>query len=103
MTLQEELLLFSHREIKAKDVFYIKEIAKPQAYEFVSKYHYLGDAKFFCEQAFGLFAIHGDQLLGVATFSQPQGNVALKGWFGLTNQDKCVYELSRLCLSPSLN
>ena len=103
MTLQEELLLFSHREIKAKDVFYIKEIAKPQAYEFVSKYHYLGDAKFFCEQAFGLFAIHGDQLLGVATFSQPQGNVALKGWFGLTNQDKCVYELSRLCLQPSLN
>lgn len=103
MTLNEELLLFSHREIKAKDVFYIKEIGKPQAYEFVSKYHYLGDAKFFCEQAFGLFAIHGDQLLGVATFSQPQGNVALKGWFGLSNQDKCVYELSRLCLSPSLN
>ena len=103
MTLQEELLLFSHREIKAKDVFYIKEISKIQAYEFVKEYHYLGDAKFFCEQAFGLFAIHGDQLLGVATFSQPQGNVALKGWFGLSNQDKCVYELSRLCLSPSLN
>lgn len=103
MTLEEEILLFSHREIKAKDVFYIEEISKPQAYNFVTKYHYLGDAKFFCEQAFGLFAIHGGQLLGVATFSQPQGNVALKGWFGLTNQDKCVYELSRLCMSPSLN
>ncbi len=103
MTLNDEILLFSHREIKAKDVFYIEEIDKPQAYTFVTKYHYLGDAKFFCEQAFGLFAIHGGQLLGVATFSQPQGNVALKGWFGLTNQDKCVYELSRLCLSPSLN
>lgn len=103
MTLEEEILLFSNREIKAKDVFYIEEITKPQAYDFVRKYHYLGDAKFFCEQAFGLFAIHGDQLLGVATFSQPQGIVALKSWFGLTNQDKCVYELSRLCMSPSLN
>lgn len=103
MTLEEEIRLFSHRELKAKDVFYIQEIGKNQAYEFVKKYHYLGDAKFFCEQAFGLFAIHGGQLLGVATFSQPQGNVALKGWFGLTNQDKCVYELSRLCMSPSLN
>lgn len=103
MTLQDEILLFSHREIKAKDVFYIKEISKPQAYDFVKQYHYLGDAKFFCEQAFGLFAIHGDQLLGVSTFSQPQGISALKGWFGLTNQDKCVYELSRLCMSPVLN
>lgn len=103
MTLDEEILLFSHRKIKAKDVFYIDEISKNLAYDFVKKYHYLGNAKFFCEQAFGLFAIHGGQLLGVATFSQPQGNVALKGWFGLTNQDKCVYELSRLCLSPSLN
>lgn len=103
MTLEEEVLLFSHREIKAKDVFYIEEITKPQAYEFVRKYHYLGDAKFFCEQAFGLFAIHGGQLLGVATFSQPQGIAALKSWFGLTNQDKFVYELSRLCMSPSLN
>jgi hypothetical protein len=103
MTLNDEIKLFAHRELKAKDVFYIKEITKTEAYDFVSKYHYLGDAKFFCEQAFGLFAIHGDNLLGVATFSQPQGNVALKGWFGLTNQDKCVYELSRLCMSPSLN
>jgi hypothetical protein len=102
-TLPDDVLLFTHREIRAKDVFYIQEISKTEAYDFVRKYHYLGDAKFFCEQAFGLFAIHGDQLLGVATFSQPQGIVALKGWFGLTNQDKCVYELSRLCLSPALN
>lgn len=103
MTLEQEILLFSHREIKAKDVFYIEEISKPRAYDFVKKYHYLGDAKFFCEQAFGLFALHGGQLLGVATFSQPQGIVALKSWFGLTNQDKFVYELSRLCMSPILN
>lgn len=103
MTLEEEILLFSHREIKAKDVFYIKEISKPEAYEFVRKYHYLGDAKFFCQQAFGLFAIHGDQLLGVATFCQPQGGYALKGWFGFSNSEKTVYELSRLCLSPALN
>lgn len=72
MTLQEELLLFSHREIKAKDVFYIKEIAKPQAYEFVSKYHYLGDAKFFCEQAFGLFAIHEKPLSWLVVMVQDE-------------------------------
>lgn len=103
MTLQQEILLFSHREIKAKDIFYIQEIKKNEAYDFVKKYHYLGAAKFFCEQAFGLFAINGRQLLGVATFSQPQGIYALKGWFGIANQDKYVYELSRLCMSPSLN
>lgn len=103
MNLEEEILLFSHREIKAKDIFYIKEIDKTTAYEFVKQYHYLGEAKFFAQQSFGLFAIHGDQLLGVATFAQPQGIVALKGWFGLNNHSDCVYELSRLCMSPALN
>ena len=101
--LDKDFELFKNRLVKAKEIFYIEEISKTEAYEFVRKYHYLGDAKFFCEQAFGLFAIHGDQLLGVATFSQPQGIVALKSWFGLTNQDKFVYELSRLCMLPSLN
>ena len=39
----------------------------------------------------------------MATFSNPQGNVALKGWFGLPNTDQSVLELSRLCVLPQLN
>ena len=42
-------------------------------------------------------------MLGVTTFSNPQGNVALKGWFGLPNTDQTVLELSRLCVLPQLN
>ena len=103
MSFLEEIELFKNREIKAKNIFLIEEIDKNTAYDFVKQYHYLGDAKFFCQQAFGLFSKTTNELIGVSTFSQPQGNVALKGWFGLTNQDKCVYELSRLCMLPLLN
>lgn len=94
---------FIRREIKAKDVFYIDEICKSDAYEFVRKYHYLGDAKFFCQQAFGLFSLDGNVLLGVATYSQPQGGYSLKGWFGISNDNTFIYELSRLCMLPLLN
>lgn len=100
---QTDLELFRNREIKAKEIFYIAEISKAQAYEFVKRYHYLGDAKFFCVQSFGLFYKKTDELVGCAAYSLPQGNVALKGWFGLENQTKNIYELSRLCLLPTLN
>ena len=40
---------FKNREIKAKQIFVIDEISKNEAYEFIRKYHYLGDAKFFCK------------------------------------------------------
>lgn len=93
---------FKNREIKAKSIFTIKEIDKTTAYNFVKTYHYLGDAKFFSVQAFGLF-YKDVELVGVATYSQPQGNVALKGWFGLDNSNTNIYELSRLCMLPNLN
>lgn len=51
--------------------------------------HYLKDAKFFSERQYGLYI--GDNLMGVATYSRPQGNVALKGWFGLTDKKKDFY------------
>ena len=41
----EDIEKFKNREIKAKDIFIIGDITKPMAYEFVRKYHYLGDAK----------------------------------------------------------
>lgn len=94
---------FKNREAKAKSIFDIEEITKPEAYEFVRRYHYLGDAKFFCVQAFGLFHKESHELVGVATYSLPQGNVALKGWFNCMNDTKDIYELSRLCMLPILN
>tara|TARA_R110000803_G_scaffold13218_10_gene37341 strand:+ start:4608 stop:5504 length:897 start_codon:yes stop_codon:yes gene_type:complete len=81
----------------------LRLIDKKVAYEFIRVYHYLGDAKFFSKFAYGLYKDGSDDLLGVATFSNPQGNVALKGWFGLPNTDQTVLELSRLCLLPELN
>lgn len=92
---------FKNREVKAKQIFKIREISKPIAYNFISEYHYLGKAKFFSIFSYGVF--YGMELVGVATYSSPQGNVALKGWFGLNNDDMSVLELSRLCLLPELN
>lgn len=100
---EKDIESFKARNVKAKTVFYIKEVSKPIAYEFVKSYHYLGDARFFAMRCYGLFHKDTDCLLGVATFSNPQGNVALKGWFGLPNSDQTVLELSRLCVLPTLN
>lgn len=87
--------------LKAKTIFKLRLINKPTAYEFIKENHYLGDAKFFAVDSVGLY--YKDELIGVAAFSLPQGNVALKGWFGLPNTDKTVYELSRLAVIPELN
>lgn len=92
---------FKKRELKAKEVFQIYEIEKPLAYDFVRRYHYLGKADFMAKYAFGLWTC--GELVGVATFGPPQGNVALKGWFGLPNDDQTVLELTRLALLPTLN
>jgi hypothetical protein len=92
---------FKNRKVKAKSIFSIKEIDKSIAYDFIRKYHYLQDAKFFAKYSYGLFI--GDVLVGCSTFSNPQGISAMKGWFGLSNSDQSVLELSRLCMLPILN
>jgi hypothetical protein len=99
----EDFKLFINRAIKAKDIFYIREISKSVAYDFVRKYHYLGDAKFFAVQSFGLFYKKTHELIGCAAYSLPQGTETLKSWFGLGNDTKNIYELSRLCVLPNLN
>ncbi len=99
----DNIIKFITREVKAKEIFTIKLIDKKVAYEFIRVYHYLGDAKFFAKYSFGLYHKETDELMGVTTFSNPQGNVALKGWFGLPNSDQTVLELSRLCVLPDLN
>lgn len=95
--------LFKERKIKASEIFYIAQIPKQSAYNFVRKYHYLGDATFFSMYQFGLFYKPTTELVGVATFSVPQGGCALAGWFNLPNDTTNIFELSRLCLLPELN
>lgn len=92
---------FKNREVKAKEIFTLKQITKSEAYSFVKKYHYLKEAKFFSVYSYGLFI--GDELVGCSTFSNPQGISALKSWFGVDNSVKDILELSRLCMSPLLN
>lgn len=101
----KELQAFKDREVKAKDIFVIRKVDKATAYAFVRRYHYLGDAKFFSVHSYGLYYKSDEGLVcvGVSTFSNPQGASALKGWFGLSNQDQTVLELSRLCMLPCLN
>ncbi len=94
---------FVKREVKAKEIFYLKEVQKSEAYGFIKEYHYLGDAKFFAKFSYALIDKETEEIIGVASFSNPQGNVALKGWFGLPNTDQTVLELSRLCVLPQLN
>ena len=92
---------FKNREVKAKEIFTILQIEKSLAYDFIRRYHYLGNAEFFTQYAFGLWCC--SELVGVATYSSPQGTSALKGWFGLDNDDLTVLELTRLAMLPSLN
>lgn len=101
----KELQGFKERKIKAKDIFYIKECDKKTCYRFAQKYHYLGTAKFFCVYGYALYykSEEGDVCVGVASYCNPQGSVALKGWFGMTNDNQSVMELIRLCLDPQLN
>lgn len=106
MISEKDLNAFKAREIKAKTIFTIREIDKNSCYEFVRRYHYLANAKFFCMYGYGLFyrdECGGQELVGVATFTAPQGTYALKGWFGLPNDCNYVLELSRLCMLPCLN
>ena len=102
-TRQDEDLLesFRNRQVKANSLFSLSVVSKTDAYNFVKNYHYLKDAKFFCVHAVGMF--FKGEMVGVATFSNPQGISALKGWFGLSNDCKDILELSRLCVIPTLN
>ena len=99
--MKDKILQFKNREIKAKEIFTVKPIDKITAFSFVREYHYLKDAKFFSKFNFGLYV--DDSLVGVSVFSNPQGIVALKSWFGLGNNNQTVMELHRLCMLPILN
>lgn len=92
---------FKNREVKAKEIFNIKEVPKPLAYSFVQEYHYLEDAKFFSQYQVGLFI--DSVMVGVATYSLPQGTQATKGWIGEEPSYPYIMELSRLTVIPQLN
>jgi hypothetical protein len=92
---------FKNREVRAKNVFTLREVEKTVAYSFVLEHHYLKEAKFFAKYCYGIFIDH--VMVGCATYSNPQGIVAMKSWFGLENDNQDVLELSRLCMLPQLN
>ena len=106
MISEKDLFKFKAHEIKAKSIFSIREVDKNTCYEFVRRYHYLGNAKFFCVHGYGMYYRDEngcEEMVGCATYSNPQGILALKGWFSLTNDCTDILELSRLCLYPCLN
>lgn len=92
---------FKGRNSKAKDTFVIKPISQKWAHRFVTKYHYLGNARFLSKYNHGIFI--ENMLVGCATYGSPQGSMTMKGWFGLENSDLTVMELTRLCVVPVLN
>ena len=94
---------FKNRECKAKDIFELREISKPLAYDFISQYHYLGDAKFFSMYSYGMYCKQTNELCGCATYSLPQGKETAYGWFGIDDINNDIVELSRLCVLPELN
>ena len=94
---------FKNREVKAKKIFDIREIDKDTSYQFIRKYHYLGDAKFFAMYCYGLYIKDSSYLVGCATYSLPNGKDSTMGWFSLPCSDRSIVELSRLCMLPCLN
>jgi hypothetical protein len=100
--IDEDVAKFKNREIKAKEIFTIKEVSKPVANNFVAKYHYLKDAVHpFPKFWVGVFIC--DELVGVAIYGLPQGISAVKSWFGMKNSNTDIIELTRLCMLPVLN
>lgn len=88
---------------KYKKIFTITKIEKSEAVKFVGLYHYLGPVNFFSEFQYGLF--YKNNMVGVAAYAQPQGAMAIKGWFP-NNQIKDtheVMELQRLAMLPQIN
>ena len=73
---------FIARQVRANAIFTIKQIDKKIAYDFIKKYHYLAAARFFAKFSYGLYHTETNRLVGVATMTNLQGNVAMKGWFG---------------------
>tara|TARA_R110000803_G_scaffold68439_1_gene130361 strand:- start:11 stop:778 length:768 start_codon:yes stop_codon:yes gene_type:complete len=102
VNIDEDVAKFKNREVKAKEVFTIKEVSKLAANNFVAKYHYLKDAVHpFPKFWVGLFI--SDELVGVAIYGLPQGISAVKSWFGVKNSNTDIIELTRLCMLPDLN
>jgi len=89
-----------------KDKYFIERIDKKHARHLVKSYHYLGGKDFLCSYAYGLIDASTFDLVGCAVFGSPNGNVTLKGWFGVENDSeeaKGIFELTRLVVKPELN
>ena len=100
---REVIEMFKNREIKAKDIFTVEQIDVKVARNLITNYHYLGTKKFMITYAYGIRLTDDTEYLGAAVFGQVGGGVALKGWFGLSNDHTDILELTRLVMNPILN
>lgn len=96
--MNKRIQAFKEHRIKAKKLFAIKRLQRPEAHAFISQYHYLGDTKSLSYIHYGLYI--GRELVGVIGYGKPLGHQTAKAW---TNSTERVLELIRVALHPSLN
>jgi len=100
--INDRISLFKDNSVKGKSIFNIKCISRSAANSFIEKHHYLKDSVHpFPKFWFGLFIY--DKLVGVTIYGLPQGISSVKSWFGLSNDNLNIIELTRLCVIPELN
>ena len=100
----DDIELFKNHEIKARELFDIREITKKEALELLTQYHYLGEKDFIYSVAYGLFIKNATAPIGCAVFGSPSGARTVYGWFGVGNEHSMDYlELTRLVVSSTLN
>ena len=80
----------------------IKLITFKEASNFLSKFHYINADKggFRSGINYGFFI--EDLLIGTCIYHTISGYHTKKGMLAAEHQDKCVYEMGRLCLQPNL-
>ena len=87
----------------AKENFTIKKITKTEASEIILKYHYLKDISKSFKSGYNYGLFKQNNLIGVIIYNGFPVPELVKGMFGLErNQQKGMFELSRLCLHPKI-
>jgi GNAT superfamily N-acetyltransferase len=80
----------------------VEPISKQQAFEIVKNHHYLGDRRFICKYAYGLYI--EDDLLGAVVYGGLSVPNTAQGAFGLPKGNyPDLAEMHRLVLYPNLN
>lgn len=95
--------MFEFINVKLSDSFKVEEISLNDAKNLVSKYHYLGNKKFQYSYAYGVIDKETNEIIGCSVFGMVGGISTIKGWFGLSNKENKIFELSRLVIKEGFN